>query len=239
MGGTLVISVDKGNLVESTEFPKQVHEVVAQAKALNITSAELYTQAVDLLLGVKELAKKVDASYDPIISAAKQAYDTARTKKAEVKGPLLEAEKVYKDKVAVYLSEEEEKRKKAEADAAEALKAQQQEEDLEHAAALEAAGDRESAEAVLAISMSAPAPAVTLAPTVPKIAGVSKAELWSAEVFDLDALIKAVAAGDVPAMALLPNMTFLNGQARLMKKLLNYPGVRTVSKSSIRAGKTP
>lgn len=77
------------------------------------------------------------------------------------------------------------------------------------------------------------APVVNVAPVmattqVPKAQGVTDSGegVFSAEVTDLLALVKAVAAGTVPILAIEANEKFLNQQAKSMKQLLAYPGVK-------------
>jgi len=99
---------------------------------------------------------------------------------------------------------------------------------LEQAMALEKNGHREEAEAVIAAPVVAPA--VYVPPTVPKGMGQFMRKNWGAEVTDLMALVKAVAAGTVPIQAIEANTVFLNQQARALKSALQYPGVRAVEK---------
>ena len=55
-------------------------------------------------------------------------------------------------------------------------------------------------------------------------------EIWSFEVVDFDLLIKAVAAGRISNLALLPNEKFLGGQARDFKTQFSIPGCRAFSR---------
>lgn len=59
----------------------------------------------------------------------------------------------------------------------------------------------------------------------PKTLGVHTVTRWSARVVDKSALIKAVAAGQVPETVLVPDMVALNRMAVALKEQLNYPGV--------------
>jgi len=73
---------------------------------------------------------------------------------------------------------------------------------------------------------------------MPKAQGVTSSGegVFSAEVTDLMELVKAVAAGKVPLFAIEANQKFLNNQAKAMKQLLAYPGVKVnrTFKSSFR-----
>lgn len=77
---------------------------------------------------------------------------------------------------------------------------------------------------------------MTAAPVVvaaaPAVKGVSKRKTYSANVVDLMALVKAVAAGQQPIECLQANQTFLNQQAKAFKENLNIPGVELDGKTS-------
>jgi hypothetical protein len=139
-------------------------------------------------------------------------------------------------------------RRREEERAAEEARKQQEEENrreeerkLAEAALLEAEalkhqaqGNTETAEAYKAeaenvISSPVDAPQVKAAPVIPS-GGPRAGSYWSAEVISLKMLCQAVAAGTVPEQAIMANTTFLNNQARALKKALNYPGVRPVEK---------
>lgn len=68
-----------------------------------------------------------------------------------------------------------------------------------------------------------------------KLDGLSVAVTWSAEVTDLMALVKAVAAKKAPIEALQANPAFLNGEARKLKDNFNYPGCKAVSSAGTRS----
>jgi hypothetical protein len=116
---------------------------------------------------------------------------------------------------------------------------------LQEAAQLEAAGDRAGAERLIAAPVAAPlvSPAPVFAPrppvaAPPKVEGVSFRDAYHAEVVDLMALVKAVAAGQAPLTLLQVNTTALNGLARSLKGALVIPGVKVVSDrvAAVRAG---
>lgn len=80
---------------------------------------------------------------------------------------------------------------------------------------------------------------VTIAPTVEapaKVVGISGRTTYSAEVTDLMALVKAVAAGAAPLEALQADAKFLGAQARAFKKTGQlYPGVLAVAERGLSA----
>ena len=66
-----------------------------------------------------------------------------------------------------------------------------------------------------------------------KTDNLSTKKTYKANVIDKMALIKAVAEGRIPIMAVDANMTFLNNQARMLKNELKYDGVEVVEESGI------
>lgn len=114
-----------------------------------------------------------------------------------------------------------------------------------------AAGDEEAAaqamqvvhqHADLAASAQAAAisaEVVTFTPSVmpaQKVAGISGRVTYSAQVDDLAALIKAVAAGQAPLECIAADIKFLGAQARAFKKQGQlYPGVMAVAERGISA----
>ena len=62
---------------------------------------------------------------------------------------------------------------------------------------------------------------------------LSTRKTYKANVIDKMALVKAVAEGRIPIMAVDANMTFLNNQARMLKNELKYDGVEVVEESGI------
>jgi len=96
------------------------------------------------------------------------------------------------------------------------------------ALALEEARElREAAEIAEAAADAAMEP-VALAPAPRKAAGVSKRVNYSAEVVDLRALVEAWLAGKAPEACIVPNESYLNGQARLDKDAFALPGCKLV-----------
>ena len=66
-----------------------------------------------------------------------------------------------------------------------------------------------------------------------KTDNLSTKKTYKANVIDKMALIKAIAEGRIPIMAVDVNMTFLNNQARMLKNELKYDGVEVVEESGI------
>lgn len=90
-------------------------------------------------------------------------------------------------------------------------------------AAAKAEERRQEAEAVQVV-------APIVAPTVQKVDNTSTRENWSAEVVDMMALVKAVAAGKAPINWLKVDQVAINKQATATRNSLQFPGLKFVVK---------
>lgn len=226
--------------------------LLEQATALVVTDDASFAQAGTMLSNVVALRKRIEAHYKPVIDAAHKAHKATIAARDEHLTPLGPVESMLRSKVGAYqLAErkrvEEEQRKayeaqrKAEAEARAAEERARQEAEAKRAAeAFDAAcdGDEEKAKEVLAAPVKVEpvaVPRVVMAPVKPaaQVAGLSSREVWSAEVVDLDALLKF--CGENPAIGrtlIQPNLSTLNALARAEKAALKIPGVRAVSSVS-------
>lgn len=218
------------DVVETQEIQQESSNALLVAKTFRVTKSGEYLEAAGKLQAIKALAKKIDETFDPHI---KRAFDAHRSLVAEKKlhlQPLEQAEGHIKRAVLGYQQEQERIRREHEAKAQE--EARKEREKLEARAAKAAeAGKVEKAAELTARADSVVTP--LLAPSVPKIAGISTRVTYKATVIDKMALIQAVAAGKVPMNALDVNMPFLNNQARAMKETLAYPGVKVEQETGI------
>lgn len=191
----------------------------------------LYLAGV-LLRAVKGWRKYIDGKHRPGINEAHKehkkrtgAFNTEDAEPARLENYLaarvdlyMSAERVITDRRQAELDRQlAEEQKKLQADEAEALRE---------------LGQPEAAEAVAAAPPPAP-PIVRLPPAAKAPAGISQRMYWEAEVFDVQALCLAVAEGQVPPEAVIPNMTFLNSRARDLKTAMSIPGVVAKPRSGV------
>lgn len=76
---------------------------------------------------------------------------------------------------------------------------------------------------------------LTVVPEIAQPSGISLRENWSANVYDMMALVKAVAAGRAPISYLLPNQKLLDMQAKALKSELKISGVKAIKETSVAA----
>lgn len=232
-------AVPKITLVEpeaekTTALERRALAVAKTAKAFVIVTPDDFRCAGDFLRDVKTALAEIDELCDPPVEAAHKAHKAALAVKRRLTAPFLEAESVLKPLMAKYQEQEEKRRKEEERRLQEEANRKAEEERLLLAIDAEQAGDKESAEELLAAPVEAP---VVVVKSETKVAGVSFRDNWKSRVVDLRALARGVAEGTVPATAILPNQAFLDNQARASKGEIKYPGVQTYSEKVVSAGR--
>lgn len=219
MSETVVVHSPPPELTEGAAM------MFAVAQNYRIDCPELREAAGEDLKRVKTLARDLEERRKditrPLDLAKARVMDLFR-KPAQF---LADAERLLKRECLRYDDEQDRKRREEEAAAARAADEERRRLEAEAKAAA-AAGQVETAHAIeQAAQFVAPVP---VAHEPLKVAGESKRETWHAEVEDLLALAKAVAAGEVAPDNLLPNMPVLNAQAKALKRNLAIPGVKAV-----------
>lgn len=212
-----------------------------RARAAVVMDDTSYRVVADMLLGIKALRKKIAETFDPHIARAFQAHRALTRDKAETEAPLAEAERVIKDTLAAYDTEQERLRVEAQRLADEAARQRDEDERLARAAAMEIEGREYGDDALVdeahALIETPPVP-VTAAPVakaVPKVQGISYRVTYSARVTDVRALVKFIAANPQYVNLIVPNMTAINAQARSLKSALQIPGVQVLEHKDVAA----
>jgi len=203
-------TVLNGNEQEEKALAARVNEHQAFAMALEIKDEAGLHGAGEYLLGVKGLIKEVEDFFAPMVEAAHKAHKAICDKRATVKNPLVEAEKVLKSKIGDFQMEldrkrEEEDRKAREKADKEAEK--EREKLLKKAEKAEAQGDTEKANELVNAASEvyvAPTPVVTAAI---KPAGISTRYEFVPEVYDKRAVPDDYKSVDLAALKRVGNAT--------------------------------
>lgn len=227
----LAVFLEKaGGIARSVSVP----QLIAEARDITITDDESFIGAGTVRAALKGAQKVAEQRFEEVKKPLREAKAAFDKMESEVVGPIKSAVAALDDKTTVYRSEQlrlaEEKRKADEA----AARKLEEERRLKEAEAAKANGVPE--EETLALLdeplMPTMAPA---APATPKVAGQSYVDTWSAEVTNLSALIGYVAAAPRErGNLLLPNLPALNQVAKGMKAAMAIPGVRAVSRQTVR-----
>ena len=215
-------------LIETIEGDTKAAVSLEFAKTLTIKDDVQCRTAIEYEQGLSALIKWFDDIYDkPIKEAFAHHRGLVADKKTHVE-PVEEAKRLIKGKRITYVDEQDRIRKAEEARLQSEARRLAEEQALRDAIAAEAEGRPEEAEAIISEPVSVPT--VTIAKTTPS-AGVGGAirEVWSAEIYDVHALVAAIVEGKASIGLIEPNMVALNGMARSLKANMTIPGVKAVS----------
>lgn len=206
--------------------------VVAIARDITITDAPSHEEA---LMYLTEIARRDKFVKDIFADPKKKAFDAHRAitaLEARLLEPLKQARIAVNVKIVQY---EDAERARAEAEAARlAEEARQREEErqLMDASLAEDAGRPIEAAEIMAAPVVAPV--VEVRPETAKVAGVTTATRYRAEVTDLMALIKHVGAHPEHVNLLAANGPALNALARSLREAMSVPGVRVIRERDTR-----
>lgn len=198
-------------------------QVIAFGSKIVVVDEDSCKEAVQVGKLLQAATKQLDEFYKPV----KRAFDAAKSVVTDKEKLDVAEVKTLKDALAEQIlkfQQAQEKIRLEELRLAQAAAAKLEEERrLQEAIELEAQGFTEEATQVLDEVRLAPAVIVQAAPK--KMAGSVTRTTWTAQVDDLGKLVKAVAAGVVPVLAVTPNQSWLNTQATAYNEGLNFPGV--------------
>ncbi len=217
--------------IQATETEGSAIEIYARDLSIDSDADHRAACALE-----REWAAKEQAAKDlvgPAVQANHRAWKESLSLQDKLVGAFIRARQTLKGKIGSFRLAEG---KRAAAEAVhnrDAARRQSEEETLARAQRAQDQGQPEKAEAIL----NRPAPiAVSIPPRPVEKAGVSVREVWSAEIEDVDALIRWCCENlEHRRQFLLPAMPALNSQARSLKATLNttpgpIPGIRAVSK---------
>lgn len=232
-------------LAETALVERKAADISRDALAMRVADARQYEAAAHMLRMLTLTLDEIAATFDPVIKAAFDSHRAALAAKAQHAEPVKAAQRHLKSVMGLYEAEQDRLRRveqlrlqaEAQAEAEAEARAEAEERALQTAVEAEQRGVDVDVEALAEAELAAAGPVyaapVVTAPAAPRVAGVSSRETWRAEVTDLAALVRAVAGGQVPITALEANMVFLGQQARSLKSLLAYPGVRAVAERTV------
>lgn len=177
--------------------------------------------AIDVYLVKKE--REAQAARIAAEAAARQERERQAAIQAQREAEAQEAAKQAQAAI------QEAEQAAAAGDVAAAVELQNKAGDLAAAAHISASAANEAA-------LTAAIVTTTALPPVTRVAGISARSTYKAQVDDLLALVKAVAAGEAPIEAITANDKFLGAQAKAFKKVGQlYPGVTAVVERGLSA----
>ncbi len=203
--------VDTEIVKDEGSLQKEIAPVVSDSRSLVVSDAASYEIAGETVKRLTAIEKKIKAFWAPEKEMASKLHKSIVAKEKDMLSVVVDEKSAKIASMHAWAEEQEQARREA----------------AELAATERAAAAAESASSGTAVCVVSAAPTT---PAVPTGYGQFVRKTWSAEVTDLSALVKAVAAGLVPVQAIKADEVFLNSQARLHKSSLEFPGVVAVEK---------
>ena len=220
------------------EIRQEVMSIPEQAKMILVRDAESMAKGNEFFLVIKGIRKKINDTFDPIISKAHEAHKEAINQKKKVEEPLIVAEKWLNAQMTTYKQEQdrireaEEQRLRIIAYEEEMQRRKLAEDQrLAEAASLEASGAKEEAEQVMAEvlqEMEAPVIVAPPPPSIPKVEtrGMATQTTWTFEITN---------ASLIPREYLTIDMVKIGGVVRALKANTNIPGIKAIPQTKMRA----
>jgi len=234
------------NEIETVQ--REVTPLSEQALMIRVQDMPTLSRANDMFLVLRQMRKKIGDVFDPMENSAKEAKRKAEDSRKEIvrqrekiEEPLLRAEAYLNGQITDYKREQdkiraEEEEKLRQKAIKEEMERRKKEEDarMKQAAALEKAGAKEEAEALIEETIQAqeePMQVYVAPPSTPKVElnGMTMVTNWHAEVISLKDLCLAVGQGKQPLAYVEANMPTLNTMAVRLNKEMNIQGVKAVS----------
>ncbi len=160
--------------------------LVNAANALAVANQADYDAATEFLKGVKGAARKVNDYFNPDIEAAHKLHRSLTAKRGDFLRPMEQAEATVKGKAIAWLNAERRRVDEENRRAQEAARRAAEEQRLAEAAAMEAQGEHEVAQAMIDAPVVVGPVAVAAEPD--KGEGVSVRKSWDCELIDVGAL---------------------------------------------------
>jgi hypothetical protein len=218
-------------------FSIEAQTDLKMAEAVTVVDDATYEQAGQLRVAIDKKRKGGEGIVSLVCDPLYQKWKSFRALLMNPVETRSQALKILSDKRLTY---ERAQQAKAEAERKRLEEEARKEQErlnrlaLERAQRAENRGDVAQAAEILENVPQVPIPLAPVGPVVAKTKGVAKVTYWSAQVIAFPSLVTAVAAGEVPMDALLPNQAWLNKAASALRANMKYPGVRAVSEEKER-----
>lgn len=213
-------------------------EAQAKTLALAIKDDASYRVACAFRTTIDKQLKAWTDAITPAVKAAHQAHKKIKDVENLVANPLENSIETLDPAISRWRAKEENERRLKQEAINRQLRKDEEDRRLKEAEELEKSGKKDEADAVLNEPVRAPE---VVLPSTTKVEGISDRVYWSAEIFDIVKLCKAIGEGKASPSAVTANMVFLGGLARSMKNAMNAEweskGVRAVSRNDIAGGR--
>lgn len=227
------MATDKETAVQIVE--KEVAPLVERAQAIadGVTTDEGCATAEQYLLSVTNKKKFAVQVLDPFRVTAYDAYQKTLAEIKKWTDPLDKCRATVEPVIFRYRQEQERLRREEELRLQAEDKKRLEDEALRRAEAAAVAGDDVRADAIMEQPIVASKPVL---PGMARTEGIASVQRWSAEVYDLLALVQAAATNPQLLACLKADMQVLDAYARAQKAQMRIPGVKAVATGGLRIG---
>lgn len=208
--------------VDIQAIEKESNALVVKANSYDITTNNVYVEAMEFAKTIKAMQKEVDGAFDPIIKNNHAAWKAAIAQKAKYYEPLEKALKFLDSKGRTFRQEQEAIRLADERKAQE-LARKEAERLQKLAEKAKARGDEKKAESFEAKAQETASITPVVASKVSNIEGIKVRKVWKYRIVDANA---------IPREYLIPNEVMLGQMARATKNTLKVAGVEFYSEDS-------
>ena len=176
---SVVAVVTQAETMDEEQLSQQVTDIEFQAESFVIQTEADYSAAGEFGKLLKQKAAEVTGFFKPMKDSAYQAHKAVCDREKAMLAPVRNAEKTIKKAMGDYLMEQERIRREAEETARRSAE-KERERKLKEAIQLEAAGDKEGAEAAFEEGMVMDEAASYSIPVAskPKVSGISMSKDW-------------------------------------------------------------
>jgi hypothetical protein len=234
-----VIEIDTSGLPAVQDAETERHApVVETALAVVVDSNDALEECNGFLVGVvraiksvedvfKEPKRETNGAHKSVCAAEKKVLEPLRQAEKHLRGEGSRwAMKVERERLAALRAQAEEQERRA----VEARERAAAEEEVRLAAAVEADdGGLDVFEPPATTPEPEPEPEPEPLPELVKTDGVSYRTVWSGEIYDEDALVRACLTGAAPRGLIVVDLKALKALAESTKGVTRYPGIKWVS----------
>lgn len=206
----------------------EANDMLGRVDAFQILDQESLKLACEERNTISDKIKAVKAHHAPIKKSAKATHTEACNAEKRAMEPWQKAQGLLEPKIIAF--QEQQKRIKAQRDREAEEVARRQSEELQEMQVDQAVAAGAS-DAEIDAMIDAPPPAVAVVappPPIQRVVGSATVSTYKAEVYDLNALISAVATGRAARNYLQANQTTLNKWAAATEGRERIPGVTVV-----------
>ena len=210
------MQMTSGGAAQVETLDEEIKTTLATADDVTIEDTTDYEMAGEYVVKLKALKKRAEDFIAPFVKDAFDAHKKATARKNALIDPIDAVIRKMQTALSGYQTKAEAQRKLEERMASQMATQEAKEEGHKLADALEAGGDKGTADAIRAQAERTYVP-VTAESTVPKVAGLRTRDVWHFEIMEKEKL---------PVAWMLPNEKAIQKYADSMKDGAQIPGVR-------------